>query len=200
MTTVKVLIEGFAEELDGFEQVSPSLVLIENDVIKIIVDPGFNREELLNALKRENIETGQINYVVLTHNHLDHCLLVGVFENAIILDNSDQYLQNGIIKRQNKDMLGGDIQLLLTPGHDPFHCSVLVETEDMGKVVVAGDIFWWLKGEEPSKDFDSLLNLYDPYVKNEVALKESRKKVLDIADYIIPGHGKMFKNQKKMEV
>jgi len=196
MTKVKVLIEGFAEELDGFEQVSPSLVLIENDAIKIIVDPGFNREELLNAFKRENIGTGQINYVILTHNHLDHCLLAGMFENAIILDNSDQYLQNGIIKRQDEGMLGDDIQLLSTPGHDPFHCSVFVETEAMGKVVVAGDIFWWLKGEEPAKDFDSLLNLYDPYVKDEDALKESRKKVLDMADYIIPGHGKMFKNQK----
>jgi hypothetical protein len=40
------------------------------------------------------------------------------------------------------------------------------------------------------------MNLKDPYVKNEKDLKESRKKVLEIADYIIPGHGKMFKVQK----
>jgi hypothetical protein len=37
MTKVRVLIEGFAEEFDDYEQVSPSVALIENDVIKIIV-------------------------------------------------------------------------------------------------------------------------------------------------------------------
>jgi hypothetical protein len=30
-------------------------------------------------------------------------------------------------------------------------------------------------------------------MSDEKALKESRKKILEIADYIIPGHGKMFK-------
>jgi len=33
----------------------------------------------------------------------------------------------------------------------------------------------------------------DPYVKNKEDLMKSRKKVVEIADYIIPGHGKMFK-------
>ncbi len=36
----------------------------------------------------------------------------------------------------------------------------------------------------------------DPYVKNETQLKESRKKLLEVADYIIPGHGGMFKVKK----
>jgi glyoxylase-like metal-dependent hydrolase (beta-lactamase superfamily II) len=66
----------------------------------------------------------------------------------------------------------------------------------MGKVVVVGDIFWWTEKGEPKKDFESLINLEDPYVKDEKALKESRKKILEVADWIIPGHGKMFKNQK----
>ena len=36
----------------------------------------------------------------------------------------------------------------------------------------------------------------DPYMKNEKQLIESRRKILDIADYVIPGHGKMFKVEK----
>lgn len=193
MTRVRILIEGFAEEFDNFEQISPSVALIENDVIKIIVDPGFNREQLLNALEKENLKTEQIDFVILTHNHLDHCLLAGIFENAVVLDNSDQYSQNGVIKRQTENMLGDDIQIVSTPGHDPFHCSVVIKTEDMGNAVIAGDIFWWLSNAEPTKDYDTLLNLEDPYVKDEAKLIESRKKILEIADYIIPGHGKMFK-------
>ena len=196
MNKVKVLIEGFAQENDGFEKVSPSVVLIETDKFKIIVDPGFNRKNLVEALKKEKIETGEIDFVMLTHCHMDHLILVGIFENAILLDSGDQYLQNGIIKRQEENLLGDDIKIIQTPGHDQFHCSIAVNTENMGKVVVAGDIFWWTEKGEPKKDFESLINLEDPYVKDEKALKESRKKILEVADWIIPGHGKMFKNQK----
>lgn len=194
MNKVKVLIEGYAQEYEDFEKVSPSVVLIKTDKYKIIVDPGFNRKELLDALERENIKTGDINFVMLTHTHLDHCVLVGIFENAIILDNSDQYLQNGEIRRQEKNILDKDIQIINTPGHDQFHCSIIVKTEGMGIVAIAGDIFWWTKDNEPKKDFESLINLEDPYVKDKNALIESRKKILEMADYIIPGHGKMFKN------
>ena len=33
-------------------------------------------------------------------------------------------------------------------------------------------------------------------VKNEKALRESRRKILESADYIIPSHGKVFKIKK----
>ncbi|NCU31408.1 MAG: MBL fold metallo-hydrolase [Candidatus Moranbacteria bacterium] len=197
MNKVKVLIEGYAKVYDDFEDVSPSVVLIENEKQKIIIDPGFNREKLLKALEKESLKTEDITTVILTHNHMDHFPLVGMFEKAIILDNSDQYSQDGIIRRQSGGMLGKGIELISTPGHDPFHCSVVVDTEDMGKVVISEDIFWWVDGEEPEKDLESLVNLEDPYVKDENALKESRKKILAIADWIIPGHGKMFRNLNK---
>jgi glyoxylase-like metal-dependent hydrolase (beta-lactamase superfamily II) len=196
MNKVKVLIEGYARVHDNYEEVSPSVVLIENEKQKIIVDPGFNRQNLLEVLKKEKIKTEEIDLVILTHYHLDHSLLAGIFENAIILDNEDQYLQDGIIKRQGGNILGDGIKIIQTPGHDLFHCSVMVDTEDLGKVIIVGDVFWWMDGEEPKKDFESLINLEDPYVKDEKALEESREKILKMADYIIPGHGKMFKNIK----
>ncbi len=194
MTKVEVLIEGYATGHNDVEKISPSVVLIETDKNKIIVDPGFNRKELMDALAHKNIATSQVDFVILTHTHLDHCLLVGAFENAIILDSSDQFFQNGEIKSQDEHTLGHSIQIIKTPGHDQFHCSVAINTDDMGTVVIAGDIFWWTSDTEPSKDYDTLLALNDQYVKDKDALIESRKIVLQIADYIIPGHGKMFKN------
>lgn len=198
MNKVKILIEGYAKVHDDFEDVSPSVVLIKNEKHKIIVDPGFNREKLLKALKNENLKIEDIDMVLLTHYHMDHSLLAGMFEKAIFLDNSDQYLQNGIIKRQEEKMLGEGIEIVQTPGHDLFHCSIVIDTIDLGKVVIAGDVFWWVDGEEPNKDFESLINFEDPYVKNENDLKESRKKILEVADWIIPGHGKIFKNENKL--
>lgn len=196
MNKIKVLIEGYAKVYDDYEEVSPSVVLIENEKHKIIVDPGFNRENLLKALEKESLKNEDIDMVLLTHYHMDHSLLAGMFEKVIFLDNSDQYLQNGIIKRQDKGILGEGIEIIQTPGHELFHCSVAVETVDLGKVIIAGDIFWWVDGEEPEKNFESLINLEDPYVKDEIAIKESRKKILEMADWIIPGHGKIFKNPK----
>jgi len=196
MNKVKVLVEGYAQEHEDFEKVSPSVVLIETDRFKIIVDPGFNRKELLDSLERENLRTDQIDFVILTHTHLDHSILAGIFENAVILDSGDQFLQNGIIKRQENSMFEG-IEIIPTPGHDQFHCSILIKTENMGNILIAGDVFWWLDAYEPEKDFESLLNLDDPYMKDKVALIESRKKILEISDYIIPGHGKMFKVEKQ---
>ena len=198
MTKLKVLVEGYAREFDDHEEVSPSVVLIDNGKSKIIVDPGCDRRAMLDALAAQGLTTGQIDIVLLTHTHLDHCILAGMFENASVLDDSDIYPQNSQIRRQDETTLGPDIQTVSTPGHDQFHCSVIVKTEDMDKVVVAGDIFWWLDGEEPAKDIDALLNLEDPYVKDEAALRDSRIKILEIADYIIPGHGKMFKVERQI--
>ncbi|PJE69556.1 MAG: hypothetical protein COU98_01320, partial [Candidatus Staskawiczbacteria bacterium CG10_big_fil_rev_8_21_14_0_10_38_10] len=79
------------------------------------------------------------------------------------------------------------------PGHDQFHCSVLVKTEDLGKVIIAGDVFWWTDEEKQKTDKQSLLKHEDPYVKDEKALKESRERILNLADWVIPGHAGMFK-------
>ena len=196
MAKVKILIEGYAREEDSTEFASSTTTLIQEVDLNIIVDPGMNRELLLEALRKENLSPDEINYVILTHYHLDHSLLAGVFEKAKILDDGDIYSWDGKIESHGGKVPGTDIKIIKTPGHDVFHCSVLVPTEDFGKIVIAGDIFWWRDNEKQKTDKESLINHKDPYVKNEEALINSRKKVLDIADYIIPGHGKMFKVKK----
>jgi len=196
MAKVKILIEGYAREEDSTEFASSTTTLIQEVDLNIIVDPGMNRELLLEALRKENLSPDEINYVILTHYHLDHSLLAGVFEKAKILDDGDIYSWDGKIESHGGKVPGTDIKIIKTPGHDMFHCSVLVPTEDFGKIVIAGDIFWWRDNEKQKTDKESLINHKDPYVKNEEALINSRKKVLDIADYIIPGHGKMFKVKK----
>ena len=82
-----------------------------------------------------------------------------------------------------------------TPGHADEHCSLLIETEK-GKIVIAGDVFWWRDNNEQKIDKKSIIKQEDPYANNKKALTKSREKLLEIADYIIPGHGKMFKVQK----
>ena len=53
----------------------------------------------------------------------------------------------------------------------------------------------WEDGKQKTHN-ESLLSLKDPFVKDEAALLRSRKIILQKSDFIIPGHGKMFKVEK----
>jgi glyoxylase-like metal-dependent hydrolase (beta-lactamase superfamily II) len=198
MAEVKVLVQGYARSMKDHEAATCSTVLIKEGKLNIIVDPGMNKLLLLKALKKEKISPEKINYVILTHYHLDHSLLTGLFNNALVLDDSSFYSFTGKIFDHKGNIPGTKITLIKTPGHDPFHCSVLVKTKKSGNIVISGDIFWWSDSEESKikKDFKTLVNLKDPYMKDKKQLIESRKKILKIANLIIPGHGKMFKLRK----
>jgi glyoxylase-like metal-dependent hydrolase (beta-lactamase superfamily II) len=193
MTKLKVLIEGYAKEDSGTELASSSTTLLQENNLNILVDPGMDRPLLLKSLKAERLSPEKIDYVVLTHTHLDHCLLAGIFENAKILDNDSIYSSQGRITPHEGRIPGTDIEIIKTPGHDQFHCAVVANTEEFGKVAIVGDVFWWRTGEMQQTDTEALINHNDPYVKNGDQLVESRRKVLEIADYIVPGHGRMFK-------
>ena len=195
MAEVKVLVQGYAKKIKIGWLASSTVTLVESNNKKIIIDPGCNRKRLLDELSKNNLKTEKIDFVILTHNHTDHTLLTGIFENAKVLDDDEIYANDKQIEHHNK-VPETDIEIIKTPGHDQFHCSVLINDEERGKVVVGGDLFWWSDEEEQKTDKESLMKHKDIYVKNEEILKESRKKVLGLADYIIPGHGKMFKVEK----
>lgn len=193
MVKVKILVEGYVKEENEVEYASSSATLLQENNVNVVVDPGMDRQLLLRSLKAESLTPENIDYVVLTHTHLDHCFLVGIFENARVVDNESVYSSDGKIVSHNSKIPGTSIEMIKTPGHDQFHCSVLANTEEYGKVAIVGDVLWWRTGEVQRIDTEKLINRADPYVKNESQLIESRKKILETADYIIPGHGKMFK-------
>jgi len=193
MAEVKILINGYAKKINDNEYASCSVTLIRDNNLNILVDTGMDRKLLLEAIKKENLKTDDINFVVLTHTHIDHCILAGIFENAQIVDNGAVYSFDGKITEHDGKIPGTEIKIISTPGHDQFHCTVLVDTNQYGKVAIAADVFWWPDGAEQKTDYESLINLEDEYMKDKAVLKESRKKVLEIADYIIPGHGKPFR-------
>lgn len=194
MTEVKVLIEGYAKKKDNEWTACSSVVLIKGTV-NIVVDPGTRRELLLKTLENESLRPENIDYVVITHYHLDHSFLMAIFPNAKLLDNTEMYIDDKISEHEGR-IPETNIEIIQTPGHAKEHCSLIVPTEK-GKIVIAGDLFWWREDEKQETSADLLIDVKDPYVKDENALRESRKRILKDADYIIPGHGKMFKVKKK---
>ncbi|MCH8741973.1 MBL fold metallo-hydrolase [Patescibacteria group bacterium] len=192
MNKVKVLIQGYAKETKGGWLANSTVVFIQSNRKNIIVDPGCNREKLLKALKDNNLEIKDIDFVVLTHGHIDHSLLSGIFENATIIDELYIY-QKDIINKHGGIIPGTDLKVIRTPGHKEEHCSLIIKTEE-GMYAIAGDVFWWLDDEKQEINIERPDN--DPEHMNIQKLIESRKKLLEISDYIIPGHGKMFKVNK----
>jgi len=195
MAKIKILIEGYASPLDKGWKASSTSCLVTSGSTKIITDPGCNREKLFAALLAENLKTGDIDYVFLSHAHPDHILLAAVFENAryVTFDGGLMY-DKDILLAFDKHLLGTDIEIMETPGHVPEHLSLLVDTAE-GKVAIAGDVFWWPDTE--TQTVDVYQNDHSQAVgMNKNDLVNSRKKLLQLADFIIPGHGKQFEVER----
>ncbi len=189
--TVKVLIEGYARQVENGWIASSTTCLVISSGMKIITDPGCNRQKLTEALANESLSSEDIDFVFLSHGHPDHMMLCGIFEKAKLVTYDDHlvYDQDRMVKF-DKHIMGPCTEVISTPGHVPDHISLLVNTRD-GIVAIAGDVFWW-SDEEKQDPCNATPSLGDDHQK----LAESRRTLLRMADFIIPGHGKMFRVQK----
>ncbi len=192
MADVRVLAEGVLEENKKLKA-SSTVTLVRSDK-NIIVDTGSfsDGQKIVDALAKEQLRPENVDVVVLTHLHIDHTRNTNIFPNAVLYvwhsksgskwDVKDTTVENVVLDNLE---IAKDVKIILTPGHFPFHVSVAVNTEN-GIVVVAGDAV--------SKK-EALGNILRPQWNNKEYLR-SQKKILEIADYIVPGHGKMFKVEK----
>jgi len=160
------------------------MTLIRDGSDIIITDPGVleSQEILKEKLKEEGLSVDDINFVFLTHSHLDHYRNIGMFARAKVLEYFG--IWDGDKCDDWQEQFSQDIQIIKTPGHNSNSLTFLVKTAK-GIVAICGDVFW--KEDGPKND---------TYASDLDKLKESRAKVLELADYIIPGHGAEFQINK----
>ncbi|MDP3245246.1 MAG: MBL fold metallo-hydrolase [bacterium] len=180
MATIKILLEGYLEEERGGTR--PTVTLVKDKDVVMVVDPGTmeSQDILLHALKENGLTKEDINVVCITHSHIDHYKNIGMFPRAKALDFWG--LWDGDQDEELKENFTDDIRIIKTPGHDKTGITLLVTT-DKGTVAICGDVFW-------KKDFPE----DDPYADDKEKLEQSRHLILKSADYIIPGHGEMFRS------
>jgi len=192
MDSVKILIKGYAQQEPGGRwHATSTTVLVRSNGKNVLIDPGMNPEELQKALYNERLTLEDIDIVVNSHSHMDHTRNSKLFDKSKVLNPFTQY------KQIPDDLVipGTQIKVVFTPGHVDKHLAFLVNTSE-GKCAIAGDVFWWEDDEEQKTDIKSLIEHIDPAGKNQKVLQESRKKLLALGDYIIPGHGETFRVQK----
>ena len=164
-----------------------SVTLIESEKERIIVDTGQegDGEVILKALADLGLEGSDIDIIVNTHSHPDHCANNRLFSRAKTV-----YPKDG-------ELIAPGVRVLATPGHSPDSISVLVDAAiQQGdgtapatrRVVISGDALPTLgnfqKRVPPAVHYDRALAV------------ASMNKIIAIADVVIPGHDRPFSLRK----
>jgi glyoxylase-like metal-dependent hydrolase (beta-lactamase superfamily II) len=188
---VKILLKGYFKWVGQNKcKASCTVSLIQDGKLNILVDTGTrsNQEKLIKALKKEGLNPADINYVIITHPHTDHLENLGLFDkaqsmNVFEMKKDDVFKLTEEILEKGEKRFSKNVKIISTPGHTAECISVLVET-DKGVVAIAGDLF-------VRKQVEKAIFLDD-----EKVYQRSRKKIIKLADYIIPGHAGIFKVKK----
>lgn len=180
MATVKVLVQGYVSE-DMKEACATVSLVVDKNVV-MVVDPGAlpNTQLLIDALKKEGFSPEDVNYVCITHSHVDHYRNIGLFPRAKVLEYFGLSDAQGRMEDW-QERFSENIQVLKTPGHDYSCITLFVKTDD-GVVAICGDVFW--KENYPE---------VDPYATDLKKLEQSRHLVMSMSHWIVPGHASMYK-------
>lgn len=188
MAEVKILIEGFtnadSKESGSDEKTRTTTCLITDNNFKIVSDPGVleSQQVMIDALNNENLSVHDITHVFITHSHIDHYRNIGMFPEAKTVEYWGVWDKEKVWDRPQN--LTENIEIIETPGHNYDGLSMLVKTNE-GIIAIVGDVYW--KENYPEDD---------PYASDEAFLQKSRKEILEKADFIVPGHGKIYKVNK----
>ncbi|KAI6191011.1 Beta-lactamase domain containing protein [Aphelenchoides bicaudatus] len=193
---VTILREGIARQTDINEYVFIASITLVRDSNKVIlVDTGLatdinGRTDLLTKLSKLDIAPPNVDYVITTHGHPDHAGNTNDFPDAIhfqgnMLHHRTKFNFSDLFEK-DVHQLTPNVQLIKTPGHTPDDITI------GGSVAVCGDVFV----AEEDQQFPLM---WKPMAWSERTQEASRRRLICDADFIVPGHGKVFKVTDKMK-
>jgi glyoxylase-like metal-dependent hydrolase (beta-lactamase superfamily II) len=202
---MKITKNLYGYQYHGFKNNCNTFIF--KDKICTLIDPGYewNLNNLLYAMEKDGFKVRDIDLIVNTHTHPDHCeanqALVDMSGAKIAVHKmEDEYLRGKgldfyrILRMKppsfrvdfhlaDKLSLGNtELKILHTPGHSPGSISLYWQQQ---KVLICGDLVF-LGGvgrvDFPGGDAELLKR----------SIKELSK--LEI-EYILPGHGEIIKGK-----
>jgi glyoxylase-like metal-dependent hydrolase (beta-lactamase superfamily II) len=174
--TYAVLHTGY-----GRPNVAATVGYIEDGDRRVVTDPGMvrHRSLILDPLGELGVAPEQVTDVVFSHHHPDHTLNAALFPNARVHDHWAIYHGDEWHWRDAEGhQLTPSIRLIRTPGHTPEDITVLAGTP---QGVVAFTHLW-----------NDATAVGDRHAVDLEALHAGRRRVLAVADLIVPGHGPAF--------
>ncbi|CAJ0935965.1 unnamed protein product, partial [Mesorhabditis belari] len=197
-TNITQLVVGsVAPTATGFIFVGGVTLVSDNGVYILVDTPAArdtkNRNIMLQALQRMDIQPAQIRYLLTTHGHPDHMGQENLFPNAIHLmvgfaSNGSSYSPTPLIQGKDSYKLTPSVELWNTPGHTLGDISLIAyNTSCCGTVAVVGDLIL------TQQDLiDSSLSKQFPPEQPQLN-RWSQQRVICASDYIVPGHEPMFR-------
>uniref|UniRef100_A0AAF5DG40 Metallo-beta-lactamase domain-containing protein 1 n=1 Tax=Strongyloides stercoralis TaxID=6248 RepID=A0AAF5DG40_STRER len=173
--------------------------LVETSM-NILVDTGMpsidvlgkksTRIEILRKLNELLLSPNDIHYVIITSSQIDHIGNLNEFGNAIIFQNNFIFDQKKgaftIMNIKNNDYLITP-NVRITKGYGE-NINVIVKSCKNFKEIVS------ITGDHFINEYDIFNpNLWKPFSSNVEVQEYFRKKILCSTDWIVPGHGNIFK-------
>ena len=200
-----------------------TVTYIESDA-RILIDTGFdfentlseenvkgNRKRLTHALKEHGLKPSDIDILFITHWHLDHFGNANMFKNSTIMTSEAAVSRVKLKVTGVKDgeQIADGVKIVHTPGHTGDHASVVFKTDRLrhsiltstgGRIVGIGEVTVAVAGDAiltPAFYATDTIWTQNKDFRSKDDAIASVKKLVDEADYIIPGHGDIFRNVRK---
>jgi len=180
------MLQDISENVKGFhfQEFGSIVYLIKLPQQNILIDTSSkeNSIELLNFLKKENLNPENITTIILTHAHYDHVGNIDLFPNAKVFGNFTKIIntdhsqteESKIFPISNLEPKTYNLQLFPLPGHTEGDIAILYKN-----ILFSGDIIFH-GGYIGRNDFPE---------SNPKEQEESLKKLNDIKfDILCPGH------------
>jgi glyoxylase-like metal-dependent hydrolase (beta-lactamase superfamily II) len=162
--------------------VRSTCTLLRDGALIAVIDPGLapSQAAILNPLSTLGLRPEDVTAVILSHHHPDHTINAALFPAAAVHDHWAVYRGDEWESRECEGAeLSAAVRLIRTPGHSAEDLSTVIGSPD--GVVVATHLWWTADGPAD-----------DPYAPDREVLRQSRERVLGLADLVIPGHGAPF--------
>jgi glyoxylase-like metal-dependent hydrolase (beta-lactamase superfamily II) len=182
------------------------------DLFSIIIDPGYTEflPALIEDLHKDGIEPGDINAIVNTHLHIDHCWadeafkkisgakvlshpLQKKFRDVSIAETSRffglqpiEFKEDGLLEDDKLNTGDLEIEFIPSPGHSPD--SVCFYSKE-SKFLVCGDVIFSRntgRVDLPGGDADELKQSIERLSRLEI-------------EYLLPGHMNPVTGAKKIK-
>jgi glyoxylase-like metal-dependent hydrolase (beta-lactamase superfamily II) len=182
---VKVLCEGrIVREGKAILEAHSSVTMVTWPEHIMIVDTSDAdyRPRVIDALSANEVDPDQVDIVVNTHLHPDHCANNDLFAYAIQMVHEMEGPNRRFVPVTKDHELYPGIALVHTPGHTPGTMSVFVEAER--RYAIVGDAI---------PTFENVRRWVPPGIADdgEAALRSMRK-IVSFADVVVPGHDAPF--------
>lgn len=188
---VHVLFDGYSRVTEKGMVANCSCTLITGPQ-NIIVDTmsAWDGPKLKAALENYKLTPADINWVICTHGHSDHIGCNYLFQNAkhvvgFCYSHKDFYYEHDFASGKEL-VIDVGLKIIPTPGHTLQDVTVIVESPHKGVIAITGDLF------ERKEDLEDDGIWRAAGSDSEVLQEENRKRILEMARWIVPGHGPMF--------